>query len=1087
MRKITPIIMTMIMLMSAFASIGWSELDEMKTSNDADARAGPDGEVTDITEPKATAPGTLPGDPDQHTIDAGSEVIFEIFIKNVGDADITQMGITVTIYEDPDGQPGGPLGPVVTDSSGAPLIWQNNDLICDDAFACPQTTLAPGAVLDGGAYLVSVQGSIVTWMPDVGDYQIMVQLDSEGAGGAADAEPDNDMKLQFVSVVDWTDVIVDLRWFSGKDVEGGSGAKDFTLSVSTDGSIAWEARNIVLELEVKGALVSAVTWSDLDGDNQTHGGDHHGGESAQEQQNTLDIGTKHILDEIGTFGNVITWENGQDRDDNTTDDRWNMRLGAVWTLNGTVTPDGAASNGVYEINVLLKNYTIFGQFSPECDNEVNQTGGGEDGTLNSTVFVTDYCETAMLKDDNSANSEDIIEGEISNYHDMSITSLTINQRYAKQTLGADGFPNSTSSDPGLLGGPLQPGLATVQAKVNHNGNDPGALNDGQKYSWNVTFEITSRSTGVTTTSVATECYNGEVPGGMAYADLGGTGPSEADACAAFDFTPGTYDVLATVSFLLKGVVPDEDRNSFNDEMRMNSLSVLNNRPTVTLSIGTDSEIVAGEATEVMFEADASDVEDPSGDSLVYNWTYPGMVQSEGGLANPFDGVGKAFDTVVLQISGDDWIGYKSVTVTVSDVYSSASDTVSFKVWNHVVSESTSTSGVKMTYDLTYADSNPFSITLTDSADGYTAQSLDGYTGTYDSVAVLDYDSSTLYDGTNVLTQSITVDFNTTTLDPTSAWYVDTNGLWFPLATSAADFQVEGTVGTITFDILDGAGTIADGKIVLMGGELQEPELPAAHPMGFSMSATTGGNIGMAWSYQGTYTENDWVEIQICPDASGCATPDVIKPGITMTAHSLSGQGGTTHGTTYFATILVCNEAGCNAVVGSANATADSQVDGNPTATAVTVANGEGVWVVSWTATGDTSDVKNWKVCYDDSPWTVAGDMPGDCVSAADGATSADVTMSTLPGTKKFYFTAVPVDSMGNYDTAVSSADIDYIGVDENPGQNTGSDVGSTTDVDGDVPPWTWGVIIGIVVVAFVVGAFILSRGGEGDEGKDWDY
>jgi hypothetical protein len=203
---------------------------------------------------------------------------------------------------------------------------------------------------------------------------------------------------------------------------------------------------------------------------------------------------------------------------------------------------------------------------------------------------------------------------------------------------------------------------------------------------------------------------------------------------------------------------------------------------------------------------------------------------------------------------------------------------------------------------------------------------------------------------------------------------------------------------------------------------------------------------------------------------------------------LSGQGSTTHGTTYYATILVCNDAGCNTdVIGAANATADSEVDGHPTATAVTVANGDAVWTVSWTATGDTSDLKNWKVCYDDSPWTVAGDMPGNCVDAADGATSADVTMSTLPGTKKFYFTAVPVDSMGNYDTAVSSADIDYVGVDETPGQGTGSDVGSTTDVDGDVPPWTWGVIIGIVVVAFVVGAFILSRGGEGDEGKDWDY
>ena len=246
---------------------------------------------------------------------------------------------------------------------------------------------------------------------------------------------------------------------------------------------------------------------------------------------------------------------------------------------------------------------------------------------------------------------------------------------------------------------------------------------------------------------------------------------------------------------------------------------------------------------------------------------------------------------------------------------------------------------------------------------------------------------------------------------------------------------------------------------------------------------------MAWGYLGTYVSDvDWVEILLCDGQLDCTDPEVIKPGITMTGHSLSGQGSTTHGTTYYATIRVCNDAGCNSVIGTASATADSEVDGHPTATGITVANGVAVWTVSWTATGDTSDVKNWKVCYDDSPWTVAGDMPNVCVNAADGATSADVTMSTVPGKKKFYFAAVPMDSMGNYDTAVSSADVDYVGVSEDPGQGTGSDVGSTTDVDGAVPSWTWGVIIGIVVVAFVAGAFILSRGGEeGGEGKDWDY
>ena len=1081
MRKITPIILTMIMLMSAFASIGWSELDETKTSNEADARAGPDAQITAISEPRATSVDALSGDM-QHTIDAGSMVNFELFIENVGDAAITQLGITVTVHEDADGQPGGALGPVATDASGAALIWQNNDVICDDAFACPQTSLAAGAVLDGGSYLMVVQGTIVSWLPEVGDYQIKVDIDAKGANDVADVEPDNDMMLQYVSVVDWTDVIVDLRWFSGKDVEGGSGAKDFTLTVSTTGSIAWEARNITLELELSGELASAAYWTDADGDNQT---DHDGhGDNTEEQSNTLATdGTPFVFDEVGTFESVTTYEAGDDRSTNTTDNRWNMRMGDVWTVNGTVIPSSAVNIGTYQIEVLMTGYTIYGQYSPECDRESNQTGDADEDTLNTTLTVTDFCEVSKLSDDNPSTSEDMIEGDIENYHDMSITNLVINQGYGSDDLDGNGFPASTSADPGLLEGPIQPGLATVQAKVNHNGNDPSGINGAQQYTWNVTFDITSRATGVVTSLTSNECFNGEIPGGISYTDVGGSGPTEADACAAFMFTPGTFDVVATVTFEHRGTA-GVDQNGFNDKMQIGSLAVLNNRPTVSLNIGTEGNIIVGEDTEVQFEADAYDIEDPTGSNLIYNWTYPGAVDG-GELGSMTDGQGKDFSVINLNIFGDEWVGYQSVSVTVSDSFSTTSATVSFNVWNHVLTDSTTASGVKMTYDLTYAVSNPYTVTLSDSDTGYTGQTLVGYTGTYDSVAVLDFTPSTSYDGTYVLNQAVSIEYNSADFDPTSVWYVDTNGIWAEISQST---DTVGTVSTITLDLGSGAGTLSPGMIVLMGGTLIQAEPPTAHPMGFTMAATTGGNIGMAWTYMGSYVaEVDWVEIVLCEGASGCADPEIIKPGITMTAHSLSGQGQTTHGVTYHATIQVCNDAGCNGVIGQANATADREVDGHPTASAVTVANGDNVWTVSWTANGDTSDVKNWMVCYDDSSWTVAGDMPLNCVNAADGATSADIPMSTAPGKKKFYFTAVPVDALGNSDNAVSMADVDYVGAADGPGQGTGEDVGSTTDVEGAVPAWTWGVIIGVVVVAFVAGAFILSRGGEGDEGKDWDY
>ena len=100
------------------------------------------------------------------------------------------------------------------------------------------------------------------------------------------------------------------------------------------------------------------------------------------------------------------------------------------------------------------------------------------------------------------------------------------------------------------------------------------------------------------------------------------------------------------------------------------------------------------------------------------------------------------------------------------------------------------------------------------------------------------------------------------------------------------------------------------------------------------------------------------------------------------------------------------------------------------------------------------------------------------------------------GTVTYYFAVVAYDDKGNMNNAEPQTDIllehsnevvDPCEVD--PDSEECATIGNTGDSadSGEVPTWTWGVIIGLVVVAFVVGAFILSRGGDGDEGKDWDY
>ena len=194
-----------------------------------------------------------------------------------------------------------------------------------------------------------------------------------------------------------------------------------------------------------------------------------------------------------------------------------------------------------------------------------------------------------------------------------------------------------------------------------------------------------------------------------------------------------------------------------------------------------------------------------------------------------------------------------------------------------------------------------------------------------------------------------------------------------------------------------------------------------------------------------------------------------------------------HGETYAISAAVCNGVGCSTAA-TASVTADKEV------AAVTAENfkidevGE-TWVLDWDASSDDADVASWLVCYMKSSFT-AEDMAqlvdtDACVATDD--TSATINKYTQAGVFNVYFTAVPVDVVGNIATAGS---IDYIEYSRDTDNTNPGDGTTTTDSEASsgVPTWTWGVIGVVVVAAFIVGAFILSRG-DGEEGddKEWDY
>lgn len=1056
MSKLTPMILAVIMLAStSLVALDLAEL-EPKHTNEADGRTGPDAEVVSILSPRATTTDQITGE-QLHTLKAGEDVNFETYVQNAGDTAIEEMAITVTVYL----SESGTRGMIAKDAAGNDLSWTNGDVVCDDSFVCPWSTLAAGDALDYGKYTMTYQGSIVTWTPITGDYVVVVTTSAVG-----DSDAGNDYSENLVSVVDWTDIIVDLAWASGKEVEGGDGDKPFDLTVELGGSTSWQARSITLEIKVEGTLDAAT------------------GPAGEDLLGTSQFAT------FGNSGMEETYRNGEDDTNTTNDTRYTLNFTDSAAWQGVLSPDTSGGSGSYSVEVNLVSYVLYGQLA-DCMRTVEE-GSGENRTQRD---VMDYCEVAQYQDDEASTSEAEITGMIATYHDIGIMNLVVNQGYV---MDENDMPLTQPTMPGIIASPLNPAWSSVQATVRHLGTSLETT-----YDWKVTFEIENTATGVTTTEEADDCAYG-VGDVYTHMNLGddpinpGTAFEMGEACIMFNFEPGVYNITATVSMINieqeddgSGTMVDKyaDMSARNDDSSIYGITALNNRPAVSLTVEEEAfSIIVGEG-QVTLIADAFDADDNSGATLNYVWTHPDMAVVDGlPMPSQCNGIGPQFSVCVLNAISSDWAGVNTYSVTVSDAYgSSATDFENVFIWNQIVAQDSTDNGIEMLYDLTYDGYNAFEVTVDDSAEGPYTQDLTsfGYAGEYTSVAVVDYTPSTTYLPEDVDSQSITINYDPALLEPTSVFWIS-NGNWAQLASTI-------NAGTISIDMGVGNQVLPQGEIVLMGGVLQIIEEPEGNPTGLNVIATKGGDITATWSYDGnTVPDFDWLQMEICDSNDVCST---TQENTTLVGHSMSGQTDTTHGETYTYTLSVCNVGGCHPTVATESATADKEVDGDATATAMTVSNkaDSNAWTVSWTASGDTSDVTGWMVCYTDYSWTSSGDMPSTCADAED-STSVDINHPGGIGSKTYYFTAVPYDDKDNMDNALPETDILLVNEDnqEDPCEvdPDGADctVGSTDDdAEGSIPAGAWGAIIGLVVVAFVVGAFILSRGGDDDDGKDWDY
>ena len=92
-----------------------------------------------------------------------------------------------------------------------------------------------------------------------------------------------------------------------------------------------------------------------------------------------------------------------------------------------------------------------------------------------------------------------------------------------------------------------------------------------------------------------------------------------------------------------------------------------------------------------------------------------------------------------------------------------------------------------------------------------------YPGQFSSVAIMKYTPSTTYLAADVYDQEITIMYDTSAITPTGVFWVSTNNNWVELSSTMTS---SGSDGTIMIDMDVDSQVLAQGEIVLMGGELQ---------------------------------------------------------------------------------------------------------------------------------------------------------------------------------------------------------------------------------------------------------------------------
>ena len=349
----------------------------------------------------------------------------------------------------------------------------------------------------------------------------------------------------------------------------------------------------------------------------------------------------------------------------------------------------------------------------------------------------------------------------------------------------------------------------------------------------------------------------------------------------------------------------------------------NNPPTIDSFVHHNTEpLYLGQADPINMTVEASDLEDPTGDSLNYTWSNAGNELPGCG------GSGAEGANCLLPILST-YVTAFPVSVTVTDSEgASVSQELLLNIWNNAVASATSDSNIVVSYSLRYLASTAFMISATDSVlTTYENIELPGYSGIYNAVGAVEYaPASTSLGYTLGGTLNVSV---AKSLGATSLWYVTDAGQWTMLSENAVEVDASTEQFSIAFP--ENSPVLSAGTLVLIGESMSPVAPPDATISGLTAyQSSDSGDITSSWQVSGTYLSSDVIQVIICKDNLNCEYAFSTSLAIGDVNFVYSGSN-TFNGSMYYVTVEICNEASCSTPAHASvlvEKSSDSDTDGD---------------------------------------------------------------------------------------------------------------------------------------------------------------